>query len=94
MRGRLKKIRKGMSEMFVSDCLGVNKRGHLTISGCDTVELAAQFGTPLYVMSEDKIRDTCRRYKASIERHYGGNGAPIYASKAFSCKEIYRIVTS
>ena len=49
-----------MSEMFVSDCLGVNKRGHLTISGCDTVELAAQFGTPLYVMSEDKIRDTCR----------------------------------
>lgn len=94
MRGRLKKIRKGMSEMFVSDCLGVNKRGHLTISGCDTVELAAQFGTPLYVMSEDKIRDTCRRYKASIERHYGGNGAPIYASKAFSCKEIYCIVTS
>lgn len=80
--------------MFVSDCLGVNEKGHLTISGCDTVALAEQYGTPLYVMSEDKIRDTCRRYKASIDRYYGGNGAPIYASKAFSCKEICRIVTS
>lgn len=80
--------------MFVSDCLSVNEKGHLTISGCDTVELAEQYGTPLYVMSEDKIRDTCRRYKASIDRYYGGNGAPIYASKAFSCKEICRIVTS
>ena len=80
--------------MFVSDCLSVNEKGHLTISGCDTVALAELYGTPLYVMSEDKIRDTCKRYKASIDRYYGGNGAPIYASKAFSCKEICRIVTS
>ena len=80
--------------MFVSDCLGVNEKGHLTISGCDTVELAEQYGTALYVMSEDKIRDTCRRYKSSFDKYYEGNGAPIYASKAFSCKEICRIVTS
>ena len=80
--------------MFVSDCLSVNEKGHLVISGCDTVELAAQYGTALYVMSEDKIRDTCRRYKSSFDKHYSGNGAPIYASKAFSCKEICRIVTS
>ena len=80
--------------MFVSDCLSVNEKGHLVISGCDTVELAAQYGTALYVMSEDKIRDTCRRYKSSFDKHYNGNGAPIYASKAFSCKEICRIVTS
>ncbi|MBQ2668980.1 MAG: diaminopimelate decarboxylase [Clostridia bacterium] len=80
--------------MFVSDCLSVNENGHLTISGCDTVDLAQQYGTALYVMSEDKIRDTCRRYKSSFDQHYAGNGAPIYASKAFSCKEICRIVTS
>ena len=80
--------------MFVSDCLSVNEKGHLTISGCDTVELAEQYGTALYVMSEDKIRDTCRRYKSSFDKYYEGNGAPIYASKAFSCKEICRIVTS
>ena len=36
--------------MFVSDCLGVSPEGHLTIGGCDTVALAAKYGTPAYVM--------------------------------------------
>lgn len=79
---------------MISHCLGVNNAGHLEISGCDTLRLAEQYGTPLYVMSEDEIRETCRRYVASFERNYGGHGKPIYASKAFSCKEIYRIVLS
>lgn len=79
---------------MISHCLGVNNAGHLEISGCDTLRLAEQYGTPLYVMSEDEIRETCRRYVASFERNYGGCGKPIYASKAFSCKEIYRIVLS
>ena len=77
---------------MISDCLSCNDAGHLVISGCDTVDLARQYGTPLYVMSEDKIRETCRRYVSSFQTNYGGNGRPIYASKAFSCKEIYRIV--
>lgn len=79
---------------MISHCLGVNNAGHLEISGCDTLRLAEQYGTPLYVMSEDEIRETCRRYVASFERNYGSRGKPIYASKAFSCKEIYRIVLS
>ena len=33
--------------MFVSECLNVNNKGHLTIGGCDTLELAKEFGTPL-----------------------------------------------
>ena len=78
--------------MFVSDCLSVNDRGHLTIGGADTIELAAQFGTPLYVFDENQIRTSCRRYKSSIEKFYGGNGLPAYASKAFCCKEMCRIV--
>lgn len=79
--------------MFVSEQLGINAAGHLTIGGCDTVALAKEFGTALYVMSEDEIRSTCRRYRSSIEKYYGGNGAPVYASKAFCCKEIHRIVS-
>jgi diaminopimelate decarboxylase len=79
---------------MVSDCLEINEQGHLTISGCDTVALAKQYGTPLYVMSEDKIREVCKRYVRSFQEHYNGYGNPIYASKAFSCKEIYRIVLS
>lgn len=78
--------------MFV-DSLTIGENGNLHISGCDTVKLAKQFGTPLYVMSEDKIREICKRYLNSIKENYSGNGVPIYASKAFSCKEIYRIVT-
>ncbi len=79
---------------MISPCLSVNGKGHLSISGCDTVELAEQFGTPLYVMSEDHIRSICKRYVSSFEKNYQGNGKPVYASKAFCCKEICRIVAS
>ena len=79
---------------MISPCLHINQRGHLEISGCDAVELARQYGTPLYVMSEDEVRRACRSYAASFEKYYGGHGKPIYASKAFSCKEIYRLVRS
>jgi len=77
--------------MLVSDCLNTNTFGHLTIGGCDTIELAQTFGTPLYVMDEDKIRNTCKMYRSSIDKYYNGKGMPLYASKAFSCKEICRI---
>lgn len=80
--------------MFVSDCLSVNEAGHLTIGSADTVELARTYGTPLYVFDEGTIRDTLRQYKGSIDRYYGGKGLVAYASKAFACKEIYRIVES
>ena len=36
---------------MIAKCLRVNEAGHLEISGCDTVKLAEQYGTPLYVMS-------------------------------------------
>lgn len=82
-----------MNYQKISDCLGANTQGHLTVSGCDTVALAAEYGTPVYILSEDKIRDTCRRYKHSFETHYQSNGTAIYASKAFCCKEMLRVVT-
>lgn len=78
--------------MFVSKCLGMNNAGHLTIGGCDAVELAEQYGTPVYVMDEDYIRENCRIYTGAVEKYYHGNGRILYASKAFSCKHIYRIV--
>lgn len=71
---------------------GLNvKNGSLHIGGVDTVELANQYGTPLYVFDEQVIRNACRDYKNSIDRYYDGNGMVLYASKAFSCKEMYRI---
>lgn len=77
--------------MFVSDCISINEKGHLTIDSADTVELAKEFGTPAYVFDENEIRSNLRAFRNSIEENYGGNGLVCYASKAFSCKEIYRI---
>lgn len=77
-----------------SPCLNINESGHLAISGCDTVSLAEQYGTPLYVISEDEVRRICRSYTSSFQKYYHGNGRPVYASKAFNCKEMCRIVTS
>lgn len=79
---------------MISPCLSINEKGNLAVSGCDTVELAKRYGTPLYVMSEDEIRRVCRSYQSSFQKYYGGRGRPIYASKAFCCKEIYRVVLS
>lgn len=78
--------------MFVNDCLNINEKGHLTIGGCDTVELAQKYGTPLYVIDENTIRNTCRSYVESFKKFYDGNGMPMYASKALSCKELCRII--
>lgn len=78
--------------MFVSKNLNVNEKGHLTIAGVDTVNLAEKYGTPLYVMDEDLIREHCRIFKNSIEKYYNGEGMACYASKAFSCKAMCKIV--
>ena len=77
--------------MYVSDCISVNEKGHLTIGGADTVELAEKYGTPAYIFDENEIRNNLREFKKSIDENYGGNGLVVYASKAFCCKEMCRI---
>ena len=78
--------------MFVTRCLGSNDKGHLTIGGVDAVDLANKYGTPLYVMDERTIRGHCRTFQQSIDDNYGGKGLAVYASKAFNCKEMCRII--
>lgn len=77
--------------MFIHNYMKINKKGHLEISHCDTVELTQKYGTPLYLMSEDRIRENMRKYKNSIDKFYGGKGLCLYASKAFSTGYIYKI---
>ena len=80
--------------MFVSENLSVNSVGHLTVGGVDTVELAKEYGTPLYVMDEQVIRKSLKRFHDSMNKYYDGKGEVHYASKAFSCMEMCRIVAS
>jgi len=68
--------------MKLHGTMRVNRHGHLTIGGCDTVELTQRFGTPLYVMDEQHIRDICRDYYQSFMVKYP-NTEVIFASKAF-----------
>lgn len=74
--------------------LSVNDKGHLEIAGHDTVELAEKYGTALYVMDEDKLRENCRVYVDSMKKYFGEDSMPLYASKALCFTEIYRIVSS
>jgi diaminopimelate decarboxylase len=78
--------------MFVTGALKVNDRNHLEIGGCDCIELAKEYGTPLYVMDEDLIRRNCRKYKEAMNKHYNGNGLVLYACKALSTTAICRII--
>ncbi|MBQ1187219.1 MAG: diaminopimelate decarboxylase [Clostridia bacterium] len=79
---------------MLTDSFSVNSKGHLTLGGADTVELAKEYGTPLYVFDENDIRNNCRNFKNAFDKYYGGNARVYYASKAFSCKEMYRLVNS
>ena len=76
---------------MICDNISVNQAGHLTFGGQDTVTLAERYGTPLYLMDEDKIRENCRKYTVPFKKYFGGNSRPIYASKAASFKKIYKI---
>ncbi len=69
--------------MKLHGTMGINAAGHLEIGGCDTVKLAKEFGTPLYIMDEELIRRTCRDYYQSFTGKYG-SAEVIYASKTFS----------
>lgn len=71
--------------------LSVNGKGHLTLAGIDTVVLAEKYGTPLYLIDENRVRENMRLYKNAMQREFGEGSRPLYASKALSLKQIYRI---
>ena len=76
------------------DNLTINEKGHLAVGGLDTAELAAEFGTPLYVLDENVIRSNCRTYVNAMHECFGPQSAPLYASKALCFKGIYPLVQS
>jgi diaminopimelate decarboxylase len=65
----------------------VNKQGHLLIGGCDVVDLAKEFGTPLYFFDESTLRHKCSEFKDVFCKYYPDT-LVIYASKAFLNKAL------
>ncbi len=69
----------------------INGSGHLVIGGCDAVDLAAEFGTPLYVFDELTLRRQCRAFKTEFGHRYADTNI-LYASKAFLNRAIANIM--
>ena len=77
---------------MICNNLSVSTKGHLLFGGMDTVELIQKYGSPLYVMDEQKIRQNARVYVDAMREHFGNSSRPLFASKAASFKQIYRII--
>lgn len=76
------------------DNLSTNAAGHLTIAGLDACELAAEYGTPLYVLDEDRVRMRCRTYVEALHTYLPEGSMPLYAGKALCFRGIYPVVES
>lgn len=75
-----------LARHLLPDSASVGADGRLEVGGRDLIDLAEEFGTPLFVYDEDHIRDKCRQVLAAF-----GEGA-TYAAKAFLCKTMARLV--
>ncbi len=69
----------------------INARGHLEVGGCDTVELAREFGTPAFVVAEDDIRARARAFVEALSARHDDFDV-LFASKAFPCTAVYRVL--
>lgn len=70
----------------------INDRGRLEIGGCDAVELAAEFGTPAFIVAEDDLRARARAYLRGLQARNPDSDV-LFASKAFPCTAVYRVLS-
>lgn len=80
-----------MNNQMICENLSVGADGILYFAGQSTVALAKKYGTPLYLMDEDRIRNRMRTYVSGMKKAFGEHGHVLYASKAASFKRIYEI---
>lgn len=77
---------------YLCDNIGATPKGHLTFAGLDTVELANTYGTPLYLLDEDRIRAHCRAFRDAFAKHFPAGSLPLYAGKANAFSGLYKIL--
>jgi diaminopimelate decarboxylase len=68
----------------------ITPQGHLAIGGCDTLDLAQEYGTPVYVLDEVTLRNRCRAFVQEFQRLYSKTRV-LYASKAYINPALARI---
>lgn len=77
---------------MICDNISIGENGHLYFAGQDTAVLADNYGTPLYLIDEDRLRHNCRVYAQAFRKYFGSEAKALYASKANSFKRIYEIM--
>jgi diaminopimelate decarboxylase len=77
--------------MFLTGTQRVDERGHLIIGGCSSVDLAREFGTPLYVIDEEAVRSACRLFREALNGPFR-QAEVAYAVKAFINRAICQLV--
>lgn len=77
---------------ILSDNITRNEDGRLSFAGFSVPALADEYGTPLYLMDEQRIRHNCRMYTQTFAECFGECALPLYAGKAASFRQIYRIM--
>ena len=73
------------------DTAAVNAAGRLSIGGCDAAELVDEYGTPLYVLCEDTLRNRCRSFTEAFTSLHGDTRV-VYASKAYIGPALARLM--
>lgn len=71
----------------------VDPDGELVVGGCRLADLAARWGTPLYVVADDAVRAQVRRYRLALGSQWP-NSRMVFASKAFPCTAAYRLMAA
>ncbi len=77
---------------MICENLGRNAEGELCFANMPLSSLASQYGTPLYLYDEERIRHNCRLYLSAVREGFGESARVMYASKAASFKQLYRII--
>ena len=72
-----------MNDLRFTGTIKVNSRGHLEAGGVDVLDLAQEFGTPLYVLDEEGFRANCRAFREVFQKY--GDAMVLYASKTRCC---------
>ena len=80
------------SSSLICENLSRNGEGELCLAGMPLSPLAKQYGTPLYLYDEARIRERCRTYRSAMAEAFGGRGRVLYASKAASFCRLYEIM--
>jgi diaminopimelate decarboxylase len=83
--------REGPSRAFPLDTR-LNERGRVEIGGCDTIELAREYGTPAYIVAEDDLRARARAYREAGSAAGHPNFNVAFASKAWPCTPVLSIL--